>query len=504
MCGTARQSVSWRTGLLATIDSLQFLVLTEARQFHKSLCKKFVQAMKERRPNSNMRLALLIKEGESEPGFCWTPVASGEKSASQYDGDDDDSDILGALAENLGVPIKDNSPVTILPTKASSTGKVIKQKATEMLVCGEQGSGELLSYSIHVAASRPSVDDAAPNKYLARFFGENITSRYRGNTSLYAMTKVYDSSITVDIDTRGFALALDALATRASLGQTPRIEAKGVRVNAAKPYYEQIEVPIRHPIFSKGSIARVACMLGDNLLTYKPAAQGGVAALAPSSHPPAPVNPGAWLLLESDILPSNFGSIPAAAKADTRSMLVANSAFAEDGGRGHLSTLMLKSLIGVLKHDVYSYLSDTSHELVEQSTTVVKYNMWMRKEFTDTVKRAFEERAREKGYESGDSEFEAGDGRTPKAAGGNVPGSGNDTAKTVAGKVNAAKTHGAGADASKSDATEPGRSKATAAKATAAKTSNSKKANAKGDEGREEDGSSTRLAYYFHKAVLLW
>ena len=86
-----------------------------------------------------------------------------------------------------------------MPTDETTIAEAMKSKSTTTLVCGKQGNGKLVNYSIHVASGPPTSSKVPPNKFLLDLFGRKVAFYYRGDTYLFAMTKAYTSSAMVDI-----------------------------------------------------------------------------------------------------------------------------------------------------------------------------------------------------------------------------------------------------------------------------------------------------------------
>lgn len=319
-------------------------------------------------------MAILIKQDAAEPEFLWIPCKTREwvgkdllKFSSDPDEEEADAEMLEGLelAKSLGVPFRDAGTSTHLPTEATFCGRAgFDTDGIKTLVCGKRGRGESLNCSVRIAlASSFMSDDCGTNKCIARLLGRDL----KGTAILLAMTKVLVSTEVLDIDTRSFTLALDALASSGDqASREPKEKVKGVAISAREPHYHQVDIPVTHPIFTKGRLSKAVQLMGEEVRTYKqPSPSSGPS--TSSSVTDAPVNPAAWLSTDVDPNSPTFGQIPADIKVDPTTVLVATTVF----GKAHSNQLeWVKQTIVFLEKEMPDMLSDASSTPVKRCEAV--------------------------------------------------------------------------------------------------------------------------------------
>lgn len=176
------------------------------------------------------------------------------------DGGDD-----GGLDPDSGVPNYDIVFGSALGNFSGLFGSGNPSNRPLDLVVGRRGSGELLNHSIwlqHREIFMTCQQNACVN-YMA---GGNLGSHFRGVLYIIAMTKVEEPRFMLDVDTGDLSLAIDGLIKyhKKSLDplaylSSPQLPKKvtGVKVSAKEPFFEEVEVPFKHPIFTTGAVSKV-------------------------------------------------------------------------------------------------------------------------------------------------------------------------------------------------------------------------------------------------------
>lgn len=307
------------------------VVLQLCRPLHKLLCKQLAGLAP--RPGKNFRRAILLPQNASEPCFIWLPVDVIEAD------DDDDETFNGtgkrkpAEIENIrdvGVPAVDLELGSAWPNTTEVLGTV--DYSLKDLVMGKQGSGELVDHSIWLLQRRDFLFQGL-NQCL-KTLDLWLASRMGGPIIFCGMTKAQGSTFVVDIDSRDFTLALDGLIRYHQLASQNLVmlrpvtkKTKGIKVSAKEPHFQDVEVPRRHPIFTKGTPSTFEPILKNGLRTYRYSSRQHQPAES-SSPLLEPLNPAAYLRLNLNPTSPTFANIPKALLTDPTSVLVVgNGAF---------------------------------------------------------------------------------------------------------------------------------------------------------------------------------
>ncbi|KAK4541639.1 hypothetical protein LTR36_007783 [Oleoguttula mirabilis] len=294
------------------------------KRLHKLICHQLSTFASP--PNKEFRRAIFLPEDATQPTFMSLPCHITEASDETVeDGDSDnelDSVFLSkAPADEEETSGKDDTERECsdddddIPDYDEAKGSCIADfcdpelgiGSTTLLVFGKQGSGQHLDHSI----------------YLCNWW------KFPRPLVLYALTKEYDSGMAVDMDTTGLTLAIEVLVEMKRYNESdlvcafmpkPPTKIKGVRVKAAadavssgKQVFEEIDVPLKHPVFLAGAGSQVSKTLGIPLLTHQYAE--GPGAVDGSNHK-EPHVPAAYLHLSLDaVIPPSEGTFSAAAAA---------------------------------------------------------------------------------------------------------------------------------------------------------------------------------------------
>lgn len=137
------------------------------------------------------------------------------------------------------------------------------------LVVGEKGRGELLDHSIYAVFRDTFLfDGSVPNRCVERCFDlvtQETRTMFRGPVAFYGMSKVACPSVTLDLDTNDLTLAVRGLLDCQNHGKGVVSQSfrkiTGVKVAKSNDLdtdglpvwkYENVKVPAKHPVFSKG------------------------------------------------------------------------------------------------------------------------------------------------------------------------------------------------------------------------------------------------------------
>lgn len=300
-------------------------MLTKTRYYHKILCKSFADFVV--RPNAEVRCAILLPEKSDKPVFMWLPVQSGENSKKKFVHSAGNG---GKVDDDFGVPEHEDSDRYVLPTKGNIVGGFGSGGHSLILVCGKLRSGELLDHAIQMLA-RKNKTGCVPNKCVVRFGGEEFARPYKGPLILFGTTKFKFSKTAVDLDTVDLTLALDSLIAGAAPGVKSHIAQKmtGVKVIATAPFFEELQVPKRHPVFTRGTMSKISELLGGQLAVWMyPMGVGAQSSDPASEETHDTPNRNATVLLTClDPESADFGRVPASFQADQRAMLVVHQAY---------------------------------------------------------------------------------------------------------------------------------------------------------------------------------
>ena len=306
-----------------------------------------------------MRRVIVLPERGTKPYFAWLKVPEGSDAA-----------VAGAkrrlgpeMDKEYGVPLWESEEVFVFPEGEEIFGTKLAHPRFVDLVCGKLGSGERLDHSIHLF-KRDTAFGSVANRCLARLKkGEaGIGGRYPGPLVFVGMTKVSQPSITVNVDTADFALALDAITLRdrmmetgagiAEAMATPK-KRQGVKVSSVSPFFEAVNVPTRHPVYVKAPSLPLAKLMGIDLLihTYRPAATTTSSPAVLTSAVGEPNDPASYLFIDIDKESSLFGTIPAMLEKSSTSLLVAAA------GQSSLNPDMLAKFCDFIKTDVLEVIN---------------------------------------------------------------------------------------------------------------------------------------------------
>lgn len=202
-------------------------------------------------------------------------VSSPEAEDSDYEDD--------SSSHPFGVPTFDP------PTENSVLGEYddfMDYSSPQMydLIVGSKGHGELLDHGIAVVGGSSYVfDGSAPNLCI-----DTITDgkcrEMCGPFFFHGTSKVNDSTVCLDLDTNDLTLAVDALidwrckrGSYSFLQPRPLKKVMGVKVVKDDTLgkdgllvwkYEEVQVPVKHPVFSEGSELDLSASEGRVLMTY--------------------------------------------------------------------------------------------------------------------------------------------------------------------------------------------------------------------------------------------
>lgn len=103
-------------------------------------------------------------------------------------------------------------------------------------------------------------------------------SSFKGPLVLYGMTKVDQPNFTADLDPSDFTLALNGLAEYIKnqregfmMSSEPKVvkKVKGVKM-ITDGTFEDVKIPLAHPIFISGATSNISKTFGPALLTWQP------------------------------------------------------------------------------------------------------------------------------------------------------------------------------------------------------------------------------------------
>lgn len=134
------------------------------------------------------------------------------------------------------------------------------------LVCATLGDGEALDRAFEVVYREGLATARGPDRFVSRIHGPEVAAHFRGTLILIATTKVYSSRFTLDFEAADLTHALDGICLKGDvfLMEAGLIERKaerkrqGVRLTKiegeTEPRYEEVQVPLKHPVFKKGAV----------------------------------------------------------------------------------------------------------------------------------------------------------------------------------------------------------------------------------------------------------
>ena len=130
------------------------------------------------------------------------------------------------------------------------------------IAVGSPSEGMHLDHTIHVAyRSGFSTDGSSTNLCLENLTDGRSKGHWKGPLLLYCMTKVVTSSNTVDAHASDLSISLEGILHQQGQGMIQK-KIKGVKVDPSKPFFEPIDVPLKHPIFTNG-LTSAFCTLVD-------------------------------------------------------------------------------------------------------------------------------------------------------------------------------------------------------------------------------------------------
>lgn len=296
---TARQSANRRIGKpIPALTRASRVELTGGdRRLHKLVCKQWADFQE--RPNENVRRVILLPADESKPKFLWMPTQAVGNSPAVLDGND------------------------IIAPRGSSTS------ATAAPLWKEFSDSENLPKSASLVLHRRYTTDCAPNKCVASMLGSAVACRWRG--PLVICTMLYDHQgghgTAGDIDSSAFTFALHLMAHYHSGKYMPIEKTRGLKISVSAPFIEEIDVPLKHPVFKSGSPMPIMEKLCWPTHTYKfPAADVQTGSVPETSgntnNTPADLAPLRVCIDPSSV---DFGRVPNSFLDDNASVLVARA-----------------------------------------------------------------------------------------------------------------------------------------------------------------------------------
>lgn len=213
------------------------------------------------------------------------------------------------------------------------------------LITGQLSDGVYLEHTINVMFCADS-DNLPRNKCARMVFYDSITSRFRGPITFSCSR----GGRIIDIDSKDFTLAMDALlaAERKIVGYSPIPKKRtGVKVSKTEPHYQDVKVPLRHPIFVKGTVSKLSRLLKADIRTLKYSTNASTPSPPPAAE--GPLNAAAYLHPNLDVNSPAFGTIPDKLKNDSASVLVVG----EGPTLGVPAAHTLETLIGFIKENIF-------------------------------------------------------------------------------------------------------------------------------------------------------
>lgn len=294
----------------------------------------------------------MLPENSDKPVLIWLPVED------ECDEDDDDYTTEAQIdfSQDLSVPSHDRKIGLVMPAADSTIlGPNSPKEEFESLVCGKKGCGELLGHSITMMM-REDQSTSPLNKCLAALAGD-IALRFCGLIVLLRQSKVENPSITFDITTADFTLALDALTEydkktngngTSAVGLDVRKKIPGVKMSQNPQRLEVVEVPVRHPAFTSGALSEVTRITKFPIRIQKYSARTPVAK-ASSDDDDKDINVNA-LCICLEASPPNFCKIATTFPTEDGPVLLVN------GDRRPLTISKLKKMCNIIKGSLQSVL----------------------------------------------------------------------------------------------------------------------------------------------------
>lgn len=154
----------------------------------------------------------------------------------------------------------------------------VGSRSDNVLVAAES-HGRQVKHSIGVRLDMNHLNDVYPLQgCLRNMIGAEIASHLRGPITFYGTGKAGNSKCVYDLDTRDLTLAIKGLTELwRKTREAPRLPYKPrvpVKVNAVKftprtRQFEDVQIPVQHPIFTSGDISKISEKFGPGLPTLK-------------------------------------------------------------------------------------------------------------------------------------------------------------------------------------------------------------------------------------------
>ena len=257
--------------------------------------------------------------------------AAGEGDESSTDGEDDD-----VFCADIGVPFLDSKEAEILPVYSGLVGDDDPPVGHLTLVLGKQGSGEHLDHSIHaVFRDGYHFDGSVRNQSIHNLGRGKTGNQFKGPHVLFGVGKVAESKECRDLSCSDITTALQGLLEyhmRANYGlqRPPKLskKVKGVVVKGSGTVFEEVNLPLQHPIFTSGTSSGISMKVGKPLLTIHQGKRQAEDSINVEGHSS---NPAAFLHVRLDTLQklangsseSQNGTIPPRWAESTQNVIVA-------------------------------------------------------------------------------------------------------------------------------------------------------------------------------------
>lgn len=255
-----------------------------------------------------------------------------ESEADSDSDSDSESDLEIMFNEYFGVPSCDRSGKKSMADleflKQSSEGGMIRP---DYLVMGRQGRGQHLDNGI-IMAYRDAfmLDRSEYNHSFDYMTGGKADRIWMGPILLYSTNKVVEFDECHDLHASDLTISLEAITHFKghlnNMTMKPREKIIGVKVNPSAPYFEEVKIPLQHPIFSVGATSEISQKFFVPLRTYI-SKEAGIDKSTASDN--ASMVPAAYLhtIIDSKdshyTSPQDLGKVPQGWMDSTRSVLVA-------------------------------------------------------------------------------------------------------------------------------------------------------------------------------------
>lgn len=292
------------------------------RRLHKLLCKQWKDFQE--RPSEDVRRAILLPEDESKPTFHWMQAefkSVGDVLASQ-----------GGSSTKANHEHTDGSTVTYVPAGEKLFGGEVM--AYTDLVTDTCGGGRLLDHDL-VLYHLKSSTDCALSASVAAMVGASAARHWRGPLAIVACDRSESGEATpttiVDIDLSGFTLALNRIVHNHTGKDVPIQKTRGLKLNILAPFIEEIQVPLKHPVFKSGQVLPITQLTKTPVLAYKYSTSTttatttafGKSAANPAHNPYNIPLDTAALRICLDPCSPDFGKVPTSFHDDSASVLLA-------------------------------------------------------------------------------------------------------------------------------------------------------------------------------------